>query len=215
MAEDKTSIIVYADWIDKFESLSDKEAGQLIKHFFRYVNDKNPELKARVLKMAWHDIEKSLKRDLSKWEGTKKERSESGIIGNLKRWHLDLYNKYINKEISLNEALNIADSRKESHSDNSESLKSQTSLLTDTVNVTEVRKELFKKKVFAFTEYDSNLLENFFNYWSQVNEGGKKMHFEKQKTFEIQRRLITWKNNDFGNKKNGDTAKGNDYTEQM
>lgn len=78
MAEEKNSIIVYADWIDKFEDLSDEEAGQLIKHFFRYVNDLNPVAPDRIIKMAFHDIEKTLKRDLKKWELIKGKRSDAG-----------------------------------------------------------------------------------------------------------------------------------------
>ena len=34
MAEEKNKVIVYPDWIETFESLSDEEAGKLIKHFF-------------------------------------------------------------------------------------------------------------------------------------------------------------------------------------
>jgi len=78
MAEEKKSIIVYADWMDKFEDLSDEEAGQLIKHFFRYVNDLNPIAPDRYIKMAFHDIEKTLKRDLKKWEQIKGKRSDAG-----------------------------------------------------------------------------------------------------------------------------------------
>jgi len=43
MAENKKAVIVYADWIEQFEALNDEEAGKLIKHIFRYVNDLNPE----------------------------------------------------------------------------------------------------------------------------------------------------------------------------
>lgn len=126
MAEDKNGIIVYADWIDKFEDLSDEEAGQLIKHFFRYVNDLNPTAPDRIIKMAFHDIEKTLKRDLKKWEKSVEEKSKSGIIGNLKRWHLDLYQKFISHQITLEEALSIAESRKVSHTDEVRENKSQT-----------------------------------------------------------------------------------------
>lgn len=126
MAEDKNGIIVYADWIDKFEDLSDEEAGQLIKHFFRYVNDLNPTAPDRIIKMAFHDIEKTLKRDLKKWEKSVEEKSKSGIIGNLKRWHLDLYQKFISNQITLEAALSIAESRKVSHTDEVREIKSQT-----------------------------------------------------------------------------------------
>lgn len=78
MAEEKNSIIVYADWIDKFEELSDEEAGRLIKHFFRYVNDLDPVAPDRITKLSFIDIEKSLKRDLKKWDAIKIKRSEAG-----------------------------------------------------------------------------------------------------------------------------------------
>jgi hypothetical protein len=56
MAENKKGVLVYADWIDKFEELEDDEAGRLIKHFFRYVNDLNPEYPDRTTKLMFIDI---------------------------------------------------------------------------------------------------------------------------------------------------------------
>mgnify|MGYP000264090961 CR=1 FL=1 len=78
MAKDKNTIIVYADWIDKFEELEDDEAGRLIKHFFRYVNDLNPDYPDKLTKIAFIDIKNSLKRDLGKWEQTLEFRSKAG-----------------------------------------------------------------------------------------------------------------------------------------
>jgi hypothetical protein len=84
MAENKKSIVIYSDWQSIFEQLDDLEAGKLIKHFFNYVNDKNPELEDRLLKMAFEPMKLQLKRDLSKWEQTKLRRSEAGKKGGLK-----------------------------------------------------------------------------------------------------------------------------------
>lgn len=117
MAENKKGIIVYADWIDKFEELTDDEAGKLIKHFFRYVNDLNPEAPDRTTKLMFIDIKNTLKRDLAKYSSKKNERSKSGILGNLKRYNEDLYNDVINKKTTLDQALKVAESRKTSHSD--------------------------------------------------------------------------------------------------
>jgi len=231
MAEDKKGVLVYADWMDKFEALEDDEAGRLIKHFFRYINDLNPEFPDKITKLSFLDIQNTLKRDLAKWEGKKVERSESGIIGNLKRWHLDLYNKYVNGEISLNEALNIADSRKESLSDNSESLTSQTSLLTvsvtdsvsvsDNVKVTvkekntksiDVRKKEFSATLSPFlSEFGKELLNEFYFYWIEPNKSKTKLKFELERTWDVKRRLNTWAKNDKNfNKK---TNNGNSKTE--
>ena len=81
MAEGKKAIIVYSDWIDKFEELSDEEAGRLIKHFFRYVNDLNPVAPDRTTKLMFIDIENSLKRDLKKWEIRAERSRENGNKG--------------------------------------------------------------------------------------------------------------------------------------
>ena len=78
MAEGKNTVVVYRDWIDKFEELEDDEAGRLIKHFFRYVNDLDPEYPDKLTKIAFIDIKNSLKRDLEKWDQTLEGRSKAG-----------------------------------------------------------------------------------------------------------------------------------------
>jgi len=78
MAENKKSFVLYADYLDTFEMLSDEEAGQLIKHLFRYVNDEEPELQNKLLGIAFNPIKSQLKRDLMKWSDTKGKRSEAG-----------------------------------------------------------------------------------------------------------------------------------------
>lgn len=85
MAEGKNTVVVYRDWIDKFEELEDDEAGRLIKHFFRFINDLNPEAPDRITKLSFIDIEKSLKRDLIKWDKKIEVRSIAGKASAEKR----------------------------------------------------------------------------------------------------------------------------------
>jgi hypothetical protein len=63
---------------------------------------------------------------------------------------------------------------------------------TDTITEREVR---FKQEVNSFTEYDQKLRDDFIRHWTEKNKSGKKMKFEMNKTFEIKKRLVTWKNN--------------------
>lgn len=84
MAKDKKSFLMYADYIDVFEGLNDKEAGRLIKHILRYVNDLNPETKDRIIALTFEPIKKQLKRDLKKYESIREKRSEYGRAGGLK-----------------------------------------------------------------------------------------------------------------------------------
>ena len=58
------------------------------------------------------------------------------------------------------------------------------------------RIETFKTKVFTYSNIHSvDMLNKFINYWSELNKSGTKMRFELEKTWEIEKRLITWKNN--------------------
>jgi len=68
MAKDKKTILVYADWINIFKKLSDEEAGRLIKHFFEYVNDLNPQAPDRLTDIIFEPIKQQLKRDLKSYE---------------------------------------------------------------------------------------------------------------------------------------------------
>lgn len=58
------------------------------------------------------------------------------------------------------------------------------------------KKESFEKSVMQIgtLKYPDNLLNDFFNYWSEKNSKGK-MRWELEKTFEIPNRLATWNRN--------------------
>lgn len=64
MAVGKKSFILYTDLLHTFEGLDDQEAGKLIKHLLRYVNDMNPEAPDKLIKIAFEPIKQMLKRDL-------------------------------------------------------------------------------------------------------------------------------------------------------
>lgn len=55
------------------------------------------------------------------------------------------------------------------------------------------RKERFVEKLAAFKErYTSKMLNSFYSYWTEHSENGFKMRYEKEKVFDIERRLGTW-----------------------
>ena len=47
----------------------------------------------------------------------------------------------------------------------------------------------------TFDVYPRWLVEEFCDHWTAKNTNGRKMAFEKEKTFDVMRRLKTWKNN--------------------
>lgn len=84
MAEGKKSFVLYADYKHTFDLLTDEQAGKLIKHLLRYVNDENPEMDDILLKVAFEPIKRQLKRDLVDWEESRSRRSEAGHLGGIK-----------------------------------------------------------------------------------------------------------------------------------
>lgn len=85
MANGKSSFVLYTENKELFDSLSNEQAGILIKHIFSYVNDENPELEDPLLKIAFLPIKQNLKRDLKKWETIREKRSDAGKASAEKR----------------------------------------------------------------------------------------------------------------------------------
>lgn len=127
---------MYADFIHVFEELEDAEAGRLVKHLLRYVNDQNPEAPDKLTKIAFEPIKQQLKRDLQGWELTKESKSNGGQLGNLKRWNVDLYEKVTAGGMQLTEALRIAKDRTASHTDRTRSHPIASVAVNDNVTVT-------------------------------------------------------------------------------
>lgn len=105
---DKKSFLLYVDYDELFSELSDVDAGQLIKHIFDYVNDRNPKSDNPIVKIAFISIKKQFKRDLAKWQEKKETNSIAGKEGNLKRWHPNIYEKYKGGEHTLDEAIELS-----------------------------------------------------------------------------------------------------------
>ena len=63
-------------------------------------------------------------------------------------------------------------------------------------NILKNRKKIFRDKVFALSNFNINILESFFNYWSELNTNQTKMRFEEQQFFEIEKRLKKWVSNE-------------------
>lgn len=55
------------------------------------------------------------------------------------------------------------------------------------------RKTAFVNQLKPFVpKYGKEMLNDFYAYWIEHNPNGKKMRFEMEKVFNIERRLITW-----------------------
>lgn len=73
---------------------------------------------------------------------------------------------------------------------------------TNTPKTIEERKKEFTEKLKPYLEkYGSDMLNDFYRYWTEMNDGGKKMRFEMEKVFQVSGRLITWHKNNLNKMK--------------
>ncbi|EJF39183.1 hypothetical protein HMPREF1141_0552 [Clostridium sp. MSTE9] len=90
MAE-KKSFVLYTDSRPQWEKLTDEQAGRVIKAAFTYSDiGEAPNFEAFPMEDLMFSVLKAqLDRDATKWEVSKKARSEAGKKGAEARWNKD------------------------------------------------------------------------------------------------------------------------------
>lgn len=178
--EGKKSFTAYCDWINVFEKLTDEEAGRVIKHLFKYVNDQNPKPIDRITELVFEPIKLTLKRDLVKWIDKSGDKSIAGIMGNLKRYNVDLYHKVKSEEITIEQAQSIAKHRKASQRENN--VAELAVRVRDSVRVSDSEKEIDIKPTAKFSFFHSltKLTDNkqLINDWLKVRKNKRATNSE-------------------------------------
>lgn len=179
MAKDKKSFIGYCDWERTFDFLSDEEAGKLIKHFFAYINDKDPILDDRLLQMAFEPIKLQLNRDLSKYEEVKRKRSEAGRQGGLKSGESrGKQNEPIYSDASSDEP-NEAFASNAKQNEANEAV-TDTVIVTGTVTGTVTDTDILLEKETKEGEFEESIQEEIFETDKQPDEDLSKKVAQKK-----------------------------------
>jgi len=190
---------MYADWTHSIKHLTDEQAGQVLKHLLAYVNDENPQTNDPIINITFEPIKQQLKRDLDKWDKIRAKRSDAGRKSAEKRAEQKAANSTsvesvkqtaTNSTVTVNDNVNV----------------------NVTVNDNVIKKTLldretdFKKSLQPFLQqYGSDMLNDFFMYWTEKKPKGRKMLYEMQRTFDVKKRLIRWNKNNFNNKNHGNS----------
>lgn len=174
MAENKKSFVLYADLISVVSKLPREVKGDLFQLILDYVNDKNPIVEDNILlEIAFEPIKLQLKRDLKDWNIIKKDRSKSGILGNLKRWNLDLYEKVVSETMAIEEAESIAKHRK-AIKEVANIAVTVTDTVNDTVNVNNNNDLVLCDKSPSikkdYSKYPPDIVTKFFKFDNWVKD---------------------------------------------
>lgn len=80
---DKNSFVLYTDYSESVDELTDEEAGKLFKALLHYEKVRTVDDLDRVVYTHFSYIKKQLDRDRTKWEEIKEKRIESGKKGGI------------------------------------------------------------------------------------------------------------------------------------
>lgn len=106
MQVEKKSFVLYNDQSELLNMLNDEQAGVLIKKIFSYVNDGVIEKEEDIpVNMVFTTLKNQIDRDTDKYYDKIDKSSKAGKVGNLKRWHPEIYRNYEKGQISLEEAI--------------------------------------------------------------------------------------------------------------
>jgi hypothetical protein len=204
MAENKTSFVLYSDQRTLIDLLSNEQAGKLLKHIYAYVNDENPICEDVLINVAFEPIKQQFKRDLKKWERTKESRSKAGLASAEARKNKQNATKPTNvkyvQQSSTNSTVNVNDN------------------VNVNVNVNDIKDNIVSRKLkFSQTLkpfldlYGKDMLNAFYEYWTEENKSNTKFKQEMQKTWNLKSRLERWSKNDFNNKNKSNESDINFY----
>lgn len=200
MAQGKKSFLLYCDILATVKKLSREQRGDLFTLILEYVNDMDPETNDLLMEIAFEPIKQQLKRDLKRYEGIVESRRNAGLASANKRQQVSTSVEQ-NQQVSTKatDSVTVIDN----DTDIDKEVKSEVKTSHPPKSL-EYRELDFRKDVFDIgkEKYTEPMLEAFTNFWTQANPNGKKMHFEKQGTFEISRRLATWAAKDYNNQTN-------------
>jgi hypothetical protein len=174
----KKTLILFTELKEVFDTLSDEQAGQLIKAIFEYEQTNIlPDLQG-LLKIVFIPIRQSIDRNRIKYNNVCEKNKEN--IG--KRWNKN-NTKNTSGKIGIIENTKNTDKDKDKDSDKDK----------DNKNNIEERKLKFASTLEPFkSKYGRDLLNQFYKYWTQPNKSNTKFKQELEQAWELSYRLETW-----------------------
>lgn len=186
MAQGKKSFILYSDQRGIFDKLNDEQAGKLVKHIYAYVNDENP-VGDFVTELAFESIKTQLKRDLKKWEGQREQRSLAGKASaesrKRKSTSVNESERKSTVNVNVNDNVSVNDSVNANVNDKKKTIEDR-------------KREFYNSLIPYLEEYSKETLKDFYEYWTEHGPRQRKFRAEKEKAFDLNRRLKKWKENE-------------------
>lgn len=191
MAKGKESALIRTNWLSIFEELDDAEAGQLIKHYMRFINGLEPVPPNRLIKLVFEPIKIQLEKDLDAWKLTCEKNKSNGVKGGRPPRIFD--GEKPTGLFGLNEKPKKPDNDKDNDKEKEDDKKNKKNSDKIARAILSEREKKFYDDLRPFVEkYNSKMIREFYDYWREPNKSKTQMRFEMQKTWDLNLRLANW-----------------------
>lgn len=189
----KKSFVLYTDnWVT-LKHLSNEQLGELMRMLFEYQIEGNTPEPTNPLFIAFGFIRSAMDRDLEKWNERAERARVNGSKGGRPKENQQGLEKTQKTQSVISKPkkpVNVSVSVNDSVSDN----------VNANANFKKWGKDDLIKSMTPYAErYPKNMLNEFFNYWSEPLANGK-LRLTAQDAWDTGRRLVTWSKRDKENK---------------
>lgn len=196
----KDTFIIRTEWADSIFELQPEEQAIILQNMFHYHmgNENLINLNNLSVRLVWKFLEPAMKRNIDGYDRRKETSRLNGALGGRPPKVQEVTedtepNENLKKPNEPNGTLPVPVPVPVPVPDNS-----NTDLVPEkpkpAPETVEQRKQKFAQKLEPWKEtYTREMLNDFYLYWTEKGEQDRKMRFEKEKVFEVERRLQYWK----------------------
>jgi hypothetical protein len=208
MKIEKNSFVLYKSFYKPICELSDKQLGRLFRAIYCYQLGEVFDVESDI-SMAFNFFRNQFELDEEKYRMKVERDIENGRKGGnpkFKKGHKNPY--YKSDDLTVEKITQdnppLSDITQDNHNDNENDnvINKETSTnvevkkdelsLTKTMGLLEKRSENFKKTLEPFEPIYGDMIQDFYDYWTEPNKSHTKMRFELEQTWDTKRRLNTW-----------------------
>ena len=169
------SFILHKDSLSVLNKLTDEQAGKLFKSIFIYQTE-NVLPDDNLISIIFEPFLNQFKRDVENYKKTCEARKIAGSKGGKQKVANATKNKQKVANVAVNDSVSV-------------------SVNVNVINIEE-RKQKFASSLQPFVEkYGREFIKEFYLYWSEPTLDNKKLKYELEKTWSLERRLIKWGSN--------------------
>lgn len=187
MKSRKESFVFYRDWYEGIKALDVHLRSELIEAIIHFAFEGVEPPLSKEAKTIFNFVRPKLVRDANKYEDMCRKNAENGQKGGRPK------KTQITHSVT-NNPLGYENHDKDNDKENDKDIKESTKVPKKNISLPiSERMEKFRKELSPYLKkYGKDMLNDFYEYWSEPDRKGNKMKFELEKTWRLSSRLSRW-----------------------